>query len=784
MKTQSLDAMMAAACEHHRAGRLAEAEAIYRQVLAEAPGRANALHFYGLLASQVGQPGVAADLLQRATVAAPERADAWADLGNAWQAIGRFAEAADAYRRAIELQPNLAEARNNLGALFHRLGRFDDAVEAFKSALELQPAYAAAWSNLGRAYKSMGRFVDAVAAHDRASKINPLTAGFQHNLGDALAANGQPDEAISAYREALRLDRRLFATWNELGSVLLAAGRNVEAIECYREAVRVKPDFAAAFSNLGNALWRAGKLDDAMTACREAIRLAPEDAAAHNNLGNVLTDRERTEEAIGCYREAIRLDPRQAAPFGNLGDALGAIGRLDEAVEACQRALMIDPNLASAHNSLGSCRKGMGLVDDAVVCFRKAVDLSPSPTPHSNLVCALHFQAGCDAASIVEEARRWDRLHGQPLKAVAPPTRSRSPADRRLRIGYVSSNFRRHVVGQNLLPLLRCHDHERFEIFCYSDTWAPDALTEEIRSASDGWRDITGLSDEEAAERIRADEVDILLDLTMHMARNRLLVFARKPAPIQVAYLAFCSTTGLGAMDYRLSDPYLDPAGADLSVYTEKTVRLPRTYWCYEPLAGDIARPVKAPPPHPGRVTFGCLNDLAKVSKPALDLWGEILAAAPGADLVLYAPEGSTRSRIVEHLAHDGVDRSRVRFYGKQSAADYMKTWGGIDIGLDPFPYAGGISTCDALWMGTPVVTLSGKTVVGRGGCSILSNLGLSDMIARDDRQYVEIALGLANDVDRLGALRASLRERMERSPLRDAAGFAREMEEAYLTML
>ncbi len=746
----SLTAMMSVAAGHHEAGRLAEAEAIYRQVLALEPDHAEALHSLGILATQVGQPSVAAELFHRSVLINPQQADAWTNLGNAWQACGRLEEGIQAHRHAIALRPNFALGWNNLGASLHREQRLEEAIEAFKAAVNADPLYAAAWSNLGQCLKTVGLPAEAIAAHRTALEISPTCASFHHNLADAFAANGQVEESISAYREALRLDSRLFKTWNALGNTLFAGGKVQAAIDCYRQAAHANPNFAAAFSNLGHALWRAGSADEAVATCQEAIRLDPSDAAAHNNLGCIFCDLRRIDEAIRCCEEAARLDP----------------------------------SLATAQNNLGDCLLIAGLAEEASSYFRKAVDLGFSPGAQSNLVYAAHFSPKSDSAALLEEGRLWDRCHGQSLKPSTRRVAARTSTGRRLRIGYVSPYFRRHVVGQNLRPLLRGHDHSRFEIFCYSYTTAPDALTEELRASSDHWRDIREMSDARAAELIQADEIDILVDLTMHMSWNRLPIFARQPAPIQVCYLAYCSTTGLEAMDFRVSDPYFDPPGSDLSVYSEETVRLPRTYWCYEPLVDNNTVP-GAPSPAEARdfVTFGCLNNLAKVSNPALNLWGEILCALPTARLLLHAPEGSCRSRIWDHLAQCGVDHSRVSFVGMQPAAEYMATWRRIDIGLDPFPYAGGITTCDALWMGTPVVTLTGKTAVGRGGCSILSNIGLPELIAADERQYLEIAVGLAHDPKRRATLRGSLRERIERSPLRDPDGFARDVEEAFRMM-
>ena len=364
---------------------------------------------------------------------------------------------------------------------------------------------------------------------------------------------------------------------------------------------------------------------------------------------------------------------------------------------------------------------------------------------------------------------------------IQPHLNNRSP-DRRLRVGYVSPNFGSHPVGRFLLPLLESHDKESFETFCYASVEIADAMTDRCRAHADVWRDMLGLSDEQVAHAIRQDRIDILVDLTMHMRRNRLLVFARKPAPVQVTYLAYCGTTGLSTMDYRLTDPYLDPPGQDERFYSELSVRLPETYWCYRPAIETP--PVNAQPAlEAGHVTFGSLNNFCKVTPPALAAWSRLLQAVPKSWLLLHAHPGSHRDRVCEFLNEQGISPERVVFVDFQPMAEYFGVYQRIDVALDPFPYGGGTTTCDALWMGVPVVSLAGQTAVGRGGLSILSNIGLPELVACDTEQYVRIAAELAQDLPRLRDLRATLRQRMQSSPLMDVPRFARNIEAAYREM-
>jgi protein O-GlcNAc transferase len=413
------------------------------------------------------------------------------------------------------------------------------------------------------------------------------------------------------------------------------------------------------------------------------------------------------------------------------------------------------------------------------------VALDPSDAMiHSNLLYTMRYHPTCDADSIVQEHYHWNRRHAEPLRQfIQPHAHDRNP-DRRLRIGYVSPDFREHPVGRNMLPLFRHMDQEHFETFCYANMTASDALTEEFRRHSAAFRMVAGMKDQALAEQIRADGIDILVDLALHTAGNRLPVFARKPAPVQATFAGYPGTTGMDIIDYRLTDPYLDPPepGVD-TVYAEKLLRLPATFWCYDP-GDDTALPVSPLPAMAnGYVTFGCLNNFCKVGADTLALWERVLAGVAGSRLVLLADEGSHRERMLKALEDLGVSRQCVRFESKRPRPEYLKLYHQIDIGLDTLPYNGHSTSMDSYLMGVPVVTLVGKTVVGRAGFSQLTNLGMPELIGRTEGHYVHIARDLASDLGRLAGIRAALRGRMQASPLMDGAAFARGIEAAFRQM-
>jgi len=645
-------------------------------------------------------------------------------------------------------QPTLQQSFD-LAVQHHQAGRLQEAEKLYRLILAQQPEHADALQNLGIIAQQAGRPDIAVDLIRRASVLRPTNAETYSNLGHALKDNGQLDEAIAACRQAIAL----------------------------------KADLPEAHSNLGAALARKGQFDEAMAACSRATALRPNLAEAHTILGAALAGKGQFDEAVAAFGRAIALKPSLPEAHNNLGNALRDNGQFDEAIAVYRHAISLRPNYAEAHNNLGIALMDQGRLDEAIDSYRRALELKGDYVEaHSNLILAMHDSPSYGAQAMAEELRRWNRQHAEPLKKfIRPHTNKRDP-DRRLRIGYLSPDFREHPVGQNLLPLLREYDHGQMEVFCYANVVRPDARTEELRRHADVWRSIVGMSDSQAVELIRQDGIDILVDLALHTGNNRLLVFAHKPAPVQATWLGYCGSTGMDAMDYRLSDPYMDPPDSDLSVYSERTIRLPETYWCYRS-TGPTPEPSPSPAAAAGYVTFGCLNNFAKVSRPALDLWAEILQGVARSRLIVHSHPGAHLDAVRERFAGMGISPDRLEFPSRQPWPQYVQTYSRIDIVLDPFPWGGGITTCDALWMGVPVVSLMGRTAVGRGGASILSNVGVPELIAQTPQQYAQIATNLAGDLPRLAELRRTLRARMKASPLMDAPRFARNVEATYRQM-
>ena len=544
----------------------------------------------------------------------------------------------------------------------------------------------------------------------------------------------------------------------------------------------LRPDYADAANNLGNAWDRRGQFQKAVECYRLALAVNPGYAEAYNNLGITLDRKGETDAAIACFENALTLKPDYAEAYRNLGITFFGKNRLDEATDCYQRTLEMRPDDAASLGNLGNVLKDQGRIDEALDCYQQAMALAPDNSViHSNLLLALHYSPHSTPETYITEHVRWDQQHGKPLQRFWRPHPNNRRLHRRLKIGYVSPDLRDHPVGHFLLPLLAHHDHDKFEITCYADAARPDAVTERLRAHTDHWQQTTDLSEEQLAEQIRSDGIDILVDLALHTAGNKLPVFARKPAPVQVSFAGYPGATGLEAIDYRLSDPFLDSPGQYI-YSSEQVIRLPDSFWLFAP-PEDGPEVTALPASKEGNVTFGSLGNFAKVNPRVLDLWARALKAVPSSRLLLLVGEGSHRERTREILHGLGIIRERVEYVSRCPRLKYFELYQQVDIVLDTFPYNGHTTSLDALWMGVPVVSLAGQTGVSRGGLSILSNAGLPELVAHTEDEYVRIAVELAKDLPRLAQLREGMRQRMQASPLMDAPRFARSVEEAYREM-
>lgn len=813
-EAQSIEQALQRAVSHHQAGHLQDAEELYRTVLQAQPNHPDANHNMGVLAVQLGQPAGALPYFEAALQANPEKQHHWLSYIETLIQTGRV----DPARQVLALGCKHGLQGEPVEALAAQLGVLaQDAVQKVAAQPDSVDAAAPIDRASGRQTNktTTAKSDDASAkagagkAHGKVpaqAEINTLMAlygqarfgdveilarsltlrfprhGFSWKvLGFALHCLGRPEEAEAAMQKAVLLSPQDVEAHNILGNVLLALKRLPAAEASYRRALKIKPGFADAHNNLGNLLRELGQAERAVASCRRAIEIKPDYAEAHCNLGNALRDMDKIDAALASYRRALELKPDFADAHNSLGAVLRDLGQFEGAEASCRRALAIRPDYFEAHCCLGILLMDVGQLDGALASCRRALEIKPdSFDAHNNLIFAQDLSPGLAISALMDERNRWDAIHAAPLAATHRPHLNARDPERRLRIGYVSADFRAHSAASVFGAMLVHFDRSRFEVFTYSNTRNEDALSEFFQQQVDCWRRIVGQSDAAVADLIRHDAIDILVDLSGHSAGNRLLVFARKPAPVQISAWGYATSTGMKTMDVFFADPVLVPP-EEVSLFVEEIRYLPNvvSYFNRNAFPDINALPALTAP----GITFGSFNRLGKVSEQAFSLWAQVLLAIPGSRLILKSAElkdPDTRDRVAGHFIRAGIDAERVTMLGKSSWHEHMATFNQVDIALDPFPHGGGVTTLEGLKMGIPVVTLRWPTIPGRLSASFLTTLGLCDWVAETPQQYVDIAIQKAQDLVALSALRNTLRGTLDASVIGDCAAYANIVEQEY----
>jgi predicted O-linked N-acetylglucosamine transferase (SPINDLY family) len=705
---------------------------------------------------------------------------AWAQ-GQGFHKAGDLVRAEEAYRAVLREDPSFAQAWYLLGALCESTRRMEEAITCLKEAIRLRPEHASTWNMLGVALARKGRSAEAEACFRRVLQLRPGDLEASGNLGRARWEQGQLAVVMagaSSRSTGTAWPPGSFEACFQRGYELRHQGRLGEAEAWYHQALQLRPDSADTLCNLGTVLFLQARLEEAETYFRRTIAGTPDHFLSHLNLAATLLEMDRVAEAEVLARRAVQLQPQNATGYNNLGLTLHRYGRTSEAEACFLEAVRLSPDYVQAYTNLGAILLAQCRAPEAEACCARILELDPHFVPaHSNLLMAKQYIPGVTAASLAEAHEHWDRRHAAPLRETHQTFRNDPDADRPLRLGFVSFDFNRHPVGYFLVRTLEGLRPLACETYGYAVSSTRDDLTDRMSAAATVWRQARGLTDTELADQIRADRIDLLFDLGGHTHNNRLLVFARKPAPIQLTWMGYVGTTGLSAMDYLIADRHEVPEGSECH-YRERVIRLPDGYICYDP-------PVYAPAVRPlpasakGHVTFGCFNSPAKIGPDVLAVWAKILLEMPGSRLLLKYKGLDDREvgrKLRGFFASRGVAPERIELQGWSAHADALATYGRVDIALDTFPYSGGLTTCEALWMGIPVLTWPGETFAGRHSLSHLSNVGLEETVARDLSHYVEIAVGLARDLSRLAGLRQGLRPRMAGSPLCDGHRLARNL--------
>ena len=593
---------------------------------------------------------------------------------------------------------------------------------------------------------------------------------------------GRQSEAEDACRQAVHADPRHPYSLYLLGVIAGDAGRLDESLTLFDQALASSPDFAEAHGNRAVALATLKRMDEAEQAFRRSLELDPRQVGAWFGLGNLKAAQNQHHAAVEAFVRVLEIEEINAPAWTNMGIALQGMGKLDDAVAAYIRALALSPDEALIHFNLATTLLAQGRTDEAVACLYRALELDPSFAPtHTNFLLCTTYQAGGAPADRLAAHKAWDQVHGEPVKPLADGSPNSRDPERRLKIGYMSCDFQEHPVGWLLANVLPSHDKAKVEVFCYANDVTADGVTDRLKAAADHWRDITGATDDAVAALVRQDAIDILIDLTGHTSKNRLLTFARKPAPVQASWLGYPGTTGMSAIDYLIMDAATAPDGAE-AWCSEALVRLPYGRFCY---AAPEDAPAVAERPQ-GPVVFGSFNHLAKVGPDVVRLWARVLAAVPQSRLVLKwraLNEATVRERLKKAFAAEGIGADRLELRASSDHAEMLGQYGDIDIALDPFPYSGGMTSAEALWMGVPVVTWPQDRIASRQTLAFLAELGLTDLAASSADDYVRIAAELAADPDRRADLRRTLRPRMAASPLTDGAQFTPGLESAYRQM-
>ena len=763
------------------------AEKCYRQILQTQPQNSEALNFYtklGNVLRESGQFNDAINCFRKVLAANPQDANVYNDLGIVFCYQNQHPNAIECFQQALSLNPNDVNAHYNLGIVFKEQGQFEQAIDCYQKALALKPNYVEAHNNLGMVFYQQSQLTKAIECYQQALVHQPHYAEAHNNLGVVLRNQQKWPEAIHCFQQALTFKPNYAEAYNNLGDTLRKCERLAEAIELLKQAIVLNPNYAKAHYNLGCAYQQQGQLNAAIHCLQTSIALNPSDVEAYNDLGLLLREQKQPHQAIEKFKHALNIKPNYAIAHYNLGNIFQDLLQFDEAIACYQQVIALQADFAEAYNNLGIAYKDQALIPEAIRYFQTALQIKPNyAQAFNNLLLTCHYAIDEEPANLFAKHQHFNEQYALPFMASFQPHHNGRDPQRPLKIGYVSADFRQHSVAYFVESILAHHHPPDFEIVCYYNYLKKDHITQHLQQYVTLWRDCVHLSDAKLAEQIRHDQIDILVDLAGHTGTPRLAVFMRKPAPVQVTYLGYPNTTGLTAIDYRITDRYVEPDERAELLSSETLLRMPASYFCYTPNDNNL-NINELPALQNDFITFGSFNNYAKISPTILALWVQVLKTIPNSKLFVKAKslnDTKTRQTFLNRLAKLGIESERVIIANYLPVTEnHLKLYHQIDIGLDTYPYHGATTTCEALWMGIPVVTLVGDKHASRMGISILTTIGLTELIAKTPAEYIQICEKLANNMSYLKTLRAKMRERMQTSPLMDGATFTYHLESAY----
>ncbi|WP_193315536.1 tetratricopeptide repeat protein [Janthinobacterium aquaticum] len=774
------EAQVRLGCAQMDNGQPEQAMACFMRALELAPAYAEALSRLGDALQAQGHLKEAAECYRGALEIDPSLLMALAGKGDMQQAQGQYQAAQASYQQALALAPDAAELHCKLGDVHVALNRPEPAMRSYAAALQSEPGNAMAHGGMGNVLFRLDRNAEAVLSYRKATAQPNAIAAHFHGLGRSLHATGETAEAENAYRQAIAMDSTVAAPMLHYADLLRETRRQGQAIAIYQAALLLEPKNIEALNNMGIAQEDDGQFEQALASFRKVLELAPDNPVTHNNIAAILNTMGQSKAALDSCRLAVKLGPKSASAHVNLGVCLTQMGRLDEAVKAFEKAVRFEPQNRRAHVNLSSTLAQLGRIDQAISSSRAAIKINPDwEELHSNLLFYLTHSQDVDAKALFAEHMRYAAHFETPHLANWPAHSNTREPERRLRIGFVSADLYKHAVANFITPVLEhLAQSPRLEIFAYANSFHDDVVSRHLHGLVSVWRQVEKLTHAELTQLITSDAIDILIDLSGHTGFNRLPVFARKPAPLQVSWIGYPGTTGLQAMDYFLADRYYSPPGVFDSQFSEKLVRLPASaVFLPSPDAPNVN---PAPAISNGYITFGSFNRASKLSLDVIERWSALLRAVPDAKMVLGGmPNHQTSDRFRAWFKREGIAANRLTFFTFTNSQDYLALHHLVDVCLDTFPYNGGTTTLHALWMGVPTLTMMGPTLPGRVGAAICHHVGLAEFIADDKEDFITKGKQIAGDIVAIADLRTELRDRLKHSAACQPAVIAAGLESA-----
>lgn len=767
--------MQAFAC--HQSGDLNGAAQGYQEVIAMNPQQADAWHLMGVLAHQLGDFAGAVGLIERAREYDNTNVDSANNLGNARLANGDVFGAARAYREVIALDASNADAHYNLANVLQRMSLPQEALVEYDAAISLRPYVPAFHFNQANLLFNLDDLEGAVAAFERVRQLDPNFPSLQTNLGAAYARLERWDDALVALEQAVRQNGFDVHALHNYGAVLNRFDRHEDAVEILGRALDLQPTSGDTRRQLIRALIHVD-LIRAYDLAKEGCETPEVEAEDYYLYGSIQLSHGLHKQAVTTLEHALSLDADMVYGSHHLGAAYTDEGRLDDAIAFYEASIARFPKNGLNRTNLGLALKDAGRLEEGLERMREGLRLAEDSAAHSNYIFSLCYSDQVTSLDILRDSRAWSELY-TPVDPPRPAMRSRE--GRKLRIGYVSADFHRHPAGYLYEAMFPLHDRSRFDITVYANQLLGDDVTQRICESADRWYMTRNMSDARFVEQVQTDEIDVLIDLLGHTNHNRLTAFGMRPAPVQATWLGYFNTTGMPQMDFIVSDETTLPSGEE-AFYTERPARMPGCMYVFQP--PKLGIPTGAPAVHRnGHITFGCFNNTAKITRDVVALWSEVLRAIPDAQLVLNRwpfRSGVVRDRYLAMFAEEGISSERIELRATNGRDDYFAGYYEVDIMLDTFPFGGGTTTSEALWMGVPVVSLPADRLVGHMTETILRAVDLPELLVSSRVGYVELAQRLANDPAQLMEYRTHLRAQVENSRLCDLPRFTAEFEDLF----